>query len=57
MDLLKRLENKLQNVMFSKTRTDCMYSNSSARAREEILHWNTVTHHLLIFIIFFKGVW
>ncbi len=29
---LKRLVNKLQNVMFSKTRTNCMYSNSAARA-------------------------
>ncbi len=63
---LKRLVNKLQNVMFSKTRTNCMYSNSAARAHgasvqslkhEEILRWNTVTHHLLIFINFFEGVW
>ncbi len=63
---LKRLVNKLQNVMFSKTRMNCMYSNSAARARgarfqspkrEELLRWNTVTHHLLIFIIFLKGVW
>ncbi len=63
---LKRLVNKLQNVMFSKTRTNCMYSNSASQARdasvqspkrEEILRWNTVTHHLLIFIIFFEGVW
>ncbi len=47
--------------MFSKTRMNGMYSNSAARAhdarvqspkREEILRWNTVTHHLLIFIIF-----
>ncbi len=30
---LKRLVNKLQNVMFSNTHTDCMYSNSSAWAR------------------------
>ncbi len=29
---LKRLVNKLQNVMFSKTRMNCMYSNSAARA-------------------------
>ncbi len=43
--------------MFSKTRTNGMYSNSAARARrvqspklEEILRWNT--YHLLIFIIF-----
>ncbi len=27
------LANKLQNVMFSKTRTNGMYSNSAARAR------------------------
>ncbi len=55
---LKQLVNKLQNVMFSKTRTNYMYSNSAARARaarvqspkcEEILRWNTVTHHLLFF--------
>ncbi len=65
---LKRLVNKLQNVMFSNTRMNCMYSNSAARARgarvqspkrEEILRWNTVTRHLLsnIFIRFFKGMW
>ncbi len=30
---LKQLVNKLQNVMFSNTRTNCMYSNSHARAR------------------------
>ncbi len=32
---LKRLVNKLQNVMFSNTRTDCMqcYSKSTAQAR------------------------
>ncbi len=57
--------NKLQNVMFSKACTNCMYSNSAARARctsfqspkhEEILRWNTVTrHHLLIFSILLKA--
>ncbi len=30
---LTRLVNKLYNVMFSKTRTDCMYLNSASRAR------------------------
>ncbi len=45
--------------MFSKTRMNCMYPNNAARARmvqspkrEENLRWNTVTHHLLICIIF-----
>ncbi len=41
-----------------------MYSNSTSQApdasvqspkRNEILRWNTVTHHLLIFIIFLKA--
>ncbi len=52
--------NKPQNVMFSKTRTSCMDSNSAARARgtrvQRPKRWNTVTHHLLICIIIFKGV-
>ncbi len=30
---IANLVNKLKNVMFSKTRTKCMYSNSAARAR------------------------
>ncbi len=54
---LKLLVNKLQNVMFSKTRTDCMHSNSAAWAPGAKVQSTRkfFTHHLLI--IFFKGVW
>ncbi len=65
---LKRLVNKLQNVMFSNTRRNCIYSNSAARAHgarvqgsrpkhEENLRWKTVTRYLLgnIFIIVLKA--
>ncbi len=54
------LANKLQNVMFSKTRTNGMYSNSAARAGGTRVQSarkfcaKTLTHHLLIFIFFFK---
>ncbi len=62
---LKRLVNKLQNVMFSNTSTDCMYSNSAAWARgarvqspsaRKICAKNIVTRHFLsnIFVIFLK---
>ncbi len=51
---LKRLVNNLQNATFSKT--NCMHSNSAARARgtrvQSPKRWNTVTHHLLMCIIF-----
>jgi len=59
------LANKLQNVMFSKTRMSGMYSNSAARARstrfqspkhKEILRWNTYSS-FAHFYNFFKGVW
>ncbi len=55
---LKWLVNKLQNVMFSKTRTNCMYSNSAAQTHgarvqspkhEEIL---ALKHLLIICLIF-----
>ncbi len=65
---LKQLVNKLQNVMFSNTHTDCMYSNSAARARgtrvqspnrKENQHWNSVTRQLLcnIFIHHIVTMW
>ncbi len=50
--------------MFSKARTNGMYSNSAARARgarvqspkrEEILHWNTYSS-FAHFYNYFKGV-
>ncbi len=59
------LANKLQNVLFSKTRTNGMYSNSAARAcgtrvqspkREQILRWNPYSS-FAHFYYFFKGVW
>ncbi len=60
------LANKLQNVMFSKTRTNGMYSNSAAWARstrvqspkrEEILRWNTYSSFAHLYIYFFKSMW
>ncbi len=54
---LKRFVYSLQNGMFS-TRTDCMYSNSTARA-SGVIWAETVTCQLLcnFFIIFFKSMW
>ncbi len=55
------LANKLQNVMFSKTRTNGMYSNRAAPEFKVQSAWKfyaeTHTHHLLIFIVSLKGVW
>ncbi len=62
--VLKRLANELQNVMFSKTRTDGMYSNSAARARGTRIQSPKSEENLRLkhssfahFYIFFKGVW
>ncbi len=57
---LQRLVNKLQNVMFSKTRTNGMYSNSAARARgarvQSARKFCAKTLLLIIFAHLFKAV-